>query len=700
MVSGMAKARLRRSVAAMNTPTTRRLAMRLRTDTSAPKRRRRRRAGVALAALLSLTATLAVGTTPAAEAAFPGMNGLIAYASGDGSINTDEGTIFEAPEGTVSRDTAWSPDGTRLVFSSTLHAAPSFEFEDYELYVVNADGTGLTRLTYNSTYEYEPTWHPSGTEIAFVRNPLTGAEPTIRSMPVTPGAGSTLLVSQVASGTPAWSPDGTRLAYTAGSGTGDTFRLDVYVTGVGRLTSCCDNKSPSWSPDGSEIAFEREGNIYRMRSDGTNRELVIQEPFPTHSPAWSPDGHDIAARWFGHGRIAVYDAGGGFRIRDFGNGPGRIDWQPLAANTQPGANVTVSPVDPATGTAPVTLSFASVTAAGDTALTIGDAGPPPPTGFRLGDPPTYYELTTTATFAGTIEICIQYAGLTFVGDPRLFHEEGGVWADRTTSFDPVAQTVCGETTSLSPFALFEPAGDAVAPVIAPHEDLTANATSRAGAIVDFTPPDATDDVDGTVGVDCVPASGSQFAPGTTPVTCSATDAAGNPATASFDVTVLSFREQLTALRDQLAALTLEGQADVRRDSAVAFLDTALADPVWDADGVPATNDAGMNGIRNLRSAFGYLRSPNAALAAASTAIQLGLVELDGRIAKARFAEVSGMPEASASRVSQAQAHLTNAAAHLAASPPNPAEALLQYQKAWEVLKNEPPQFASGAPPAE
>jgi hypothetical protein len=170
-------------------------------------------------------------------------------------------------------------------------------------------------------------------------------------------------------------------------------------------------------------------------------------------------------------------------------------------------------------------------------------------------------------------------------------------------------------------------------------------------------------------------------------------------TTSFDVTVLTFREQLSALRQQLASLALEGQADVRRDSAVAFLDSALADPVWDADGVPATNDAGMNGIRNLRSAFSYLRTPNAALAAASAAIQLGLVELDGRIAQARFAEVSGTSDANASRVSQAQTHLTNAAAHLAASPPNLAEALLQYQKAWEVLKNEPPQFASGAPPA-
>jgi hypothetical protein len=283
-------------------------------------------------------------------------------------------------------------------------------------------------------------------------------------MPVIGGDATTIVSRGSETGTPAWSPDGTALAYTGSSGVGDNFRIDVYTTTTGRLTICCDNKSPTWSPDGSEIAFEREGNIWRMASDGTNRRLAISEPFPTRLPAWSPDGHDIAARTFFHGSIGVYDAGGGFRLRFFGNGPGRIDWQPLPVNTQPGANVAVSPVDVATGTAPVTLTFASVTSPGQTALAISDTGATPPTGFRLGDPPRYYELSTTATFAGTIEICIDYAGLTFAGVPRLFHEEGGVWIDRTTSVDPLAQTVCGETTSLSPFALFEPAGDDLAPV--------------------------------------------------------------------------------------------------------------------------------------------------------------------------------------------------------------------------------------------
>jgi flagellar hook assembly protein FlgD/PKD repeat protein/lysophospholipase L1-like esterase len=68
-------------------------------------------------------------------------------------------------------------------------------------------------------------------------------------------------------------------------------------------------------------------------------------------------------------------------------------------------------------------------------------------------------------------------------------------------------------------------------------DRAAEATGPSGATVAFTAPTATDDVDGTVAVTCAPASGTTFAIGTTTVTCSAHDAAGNEAKASFDVSV-------------------------------------------------------------------------------------------------------------------------------------------------------------------
>lgn len=233
------------------------------------------------------------------------------------------------------------------------------------------------------------------------------------------------------------------------------------------------------------------------------------------------------------------------------------------------------------------------------------------------------------------------------------------------------------------------------PVIDPHEDVVANADSRAGVVVTYSAPGASDALDGAVSVLCQPASGSVFPRGATTVSCTAGDAHGNVGTSSFSVTVLDFRQQLLALREQAVALPgLEGQAEVRLRSAVEFLDKFLAALGWDADGSPATNDAGMNAIRNGRSALNYLRTPSATLAGASAAIQLGLAELMGRIAQARLDEVDGTAGANGSRVSQAHAHFNLGAGYMSASPPNLGEAYLQFQKVCEVVKNEPPAFGS------
>jgi hypothetical protein len=78
--------------------------------------------------------------------------------------------------------------------------------------------------------------------------------------------------------------------------------------------------------------------------------------------------------------------------------------------------------------------------------------------------------------------------------------------------------------------------DTTAPVLTLPADIVTTATSAAGAPVGYT-ASAEDLVDGAVTPSCSPASGSTFAPGTTTVTCTATDAHGNTATGTFTVTV-------------------------------------------------------------------------------------------------------------------------------------------------------------------
>ena len=130
-------------------------------------------------------------------------------------------------------------------------------------------------------------------------------------------------------------------------------------------------------------------------------------------------------------------------------------------NTPTGDNAVVRPVDSATGTQPVTVTFDTVDEIGATSLTTSSEGFTPPSGFKLGAPPTYYELTTTAAYSGTgnvIQVCIDYSGISFTGneeDLTLFHYEGGVPIDVTVlPVDTVNKIICGSVASLSPFAIF------------------------------------------------------------------------------------------------------------------------------------------------------------------------------------------------------------------------------------------------------
>jgi len=136
--------------------------------------------------------------------------------------------------------------------------------------------------------------------------------------------------------------------------------------------------------------------------------------------------------------------------------PIQVTDTPVASNTQGGNNVTVTPVDTTTGSTPVTLTFANVTQPGVTTLTTGPTGPPPPPGFQPGNPGVYYNLSTTATFTGSVAICINYAAITFTQPPLLFHYQNAAWVNVTTSVNTTTKIVCGTTTSFSPFALFQP----------------------------------------------------------------------------------------------------------------------------------------------------------------------------------------------------------------------------------------------------
>jgi hypothetical protein len=126
----------------------------------------------------------------------------------------------------------------------------------------------------------------------------------------------------------------------------------------------------------------------------------------------------------------------------------------IAVNTPAGTNVSV----PAGNG--VTATFTAVASPGETTAATSNTGPTPPAGFTLGTPPTYYDITTTATFVPPVSVCITYDPAQF-GDPislRLLHFENNAWVDVTTSNDTGAQVICGQVSSFSLFVIAQGSG--------------------------------------------------------------------------------------------------------------------------------------------------------------------------------------------------------------------------------------------------
>ena len=200
---------------------------------------------------------------------------------------------------------AWSPDGSRIAFTSDRDGS-------VDIYVMNADGSGVTRLTNDAAWSLIPAWSPDGSRIAFTSS--RGDSLEIRVMRAD-GSGVTRLTggSEWNDASPAWSPDGSRIAFQSDRGTYDSdpdtydnFQIHVMNadgSGVTRLTrdSDWDDGFPAWSPDGSRIAFASDRadgfnyQVYVMNADGSGVTRLTGGPgWEATAPAWSPDGSRIA----------------------------------------------------------------------------------------------------------------------------------------------------------------------------------------------------------------------------------------------------------------------------------------------------------------------------------------------------------------------------------------------------------------------
>jgi TolB protein len=182
---------------------------------------------------------------------------------------------------------AFSPDGSQIAFMSSQNGDP-------EIYVTDAGGGNLHRITFAAGVSTSPAWNPkTGKQIAFVSD--RGGDPVLY---LANSDGSSVqkldLPDMGYSVDPSWSPNGQLLAFCwrRPSGNFDIYAMDVISKQLVELTKDVGrNERPSWAPDGRHIVFEsnRTGTlqIWSMLADGSEpRQLTYQGQ--NESPNWSP----------------------------------------------------------------------------------------------------------------------------------------------------------------------------------------------------------------------------------------------------------------------------------------------------------------------------------------------------------------------------------------------------------------------------
>lgn len=230
--------------------------------------------------------------------------------------------------GTECRHPSWSPDNQRLAFEALDKKTGRFQ-----LYLVNVDGSGLSRPFQAAADTRQPAWSPDGTQIAFV------SAGEIELLEVSNGRVARLTENDLEERELVWSPDGGQIVFSTSSPAGSPSHFQLYSIDLEtRIQTRLTNTdllegSPTWSPDGTRLAFMalslgEAANIYAMGVDGSNFSQLTDNQARSALPIWSPDGSQIAFTSDMDGDLEIYvmNADGSGRIQLTDNKARDIAW--------------------------------------------------------------------------------------------------------------------------------------------------------------------------------------------------------------------------------------------------------------------------------------------------------------------------------------------------------------------------------------
>lgn len=202
-------------------------------------------------------------------------------------------------EGEDHLNPLWSPDGAKLVFE----VFPTDSEFSHDLWVVNADGTDRTQLTQAGAEDCCASWSPDGQWLAYVsyQDFTQGLfDSTLYAVRADGSKVIQLTDGKALDAEPSWSPKGNQIAFSSDrTGSSEIYVMDSDGSKVQRLThDGRGNRSPIWSPDGQQLAFLKESaplsaELWVIGVDGADAQRV-SEGLTVGNPYWHPSGTHLS----------------------------------------------------------------------------------------------------------------------------------------------------------------------------------------------------------------------------------------------------------------------------------------------------------------------------------------------------------------------------------------------------------------------